>query len=287
MAVKIFKPTTPTRRHTVLLASHLERTRPHKQLTGNVKYDAGRSSGRLTVRHKGGRVKRAYRIIDFKRDKYDTVALVETIEYDPNRSSDIALLIYSDGERRYILAPFGLKKGDSVVSGETVAVKVGNSLPLKKIPAATTVHNVEITRGHGGILGRAAGTGILIQGGTKGYIQLKMPSGEIRLVREECYATVGTLSNPDHKNEKSGKAGRNRWRGIRPTVRGVAMSGGKHPHGDGQGKSGRHGPGGPAKDKWGNRVGLKTRKNKRTHKFIVQRKTNKRGRKNKKYKTVV
>ncbi|KXK26183.1 MAG: 50S ribosomal protein L2 [candidate division WS6 bacterium OLB20] len=289
MALKLYKPTTPTRRHTVLIDYRkLTKKSPEKALTENVKYSAGRNTrGKQTVRGKGGRVKRKYRVIDFARDKHDVPATVEAIEYDPNRTAFIALLKYADGERRYILAPQGLKVGDEVTAGEKAEIKLGNSLPLKKIPAATYVHNVELLPGKGGTMGRSAGTEIQIQGGAKGYVQLKLPSGEIRLVREECYATIGTLSNADNKNKKLGKAGRKRKMGVRPTVRGVAQSGATHPHGDGQGKSGRHGTGGPAKDKWGNPVGKRTRRNKRTNKFIVRRRPNKNGRKSKKYKTII
>lgn len=289
MALKTLKPTTPTRRHTIVLDySHLSKKKPEKRLTKKVPYKAGRNSrGVITVRHKGGRVKRQYRIVDFKREKHDVPAIIEAIEYDPNRTADLALLKYLDGERRYILAPIGLKIGDQVVAGENAPIRIGNALPLKKIPAATMVHNVELKKGEGGVLARSAGAGVQIQGGAKGYIQVKMPSGEIRLVREECYATIGTIANVDHKNIKIGKAGRRRKMGIRPTVRGVAMSGATHPHGDGQGKSGRHGTGGPAKDPWGNRVGARTRRNKLTNKYIVKRRPNKKGRKSKKYKTII
>jgi len=289
MALRQFKPTTPTRRGTELLDySKITETTPYKPLLKNVPYDAGKNfRGKQTVRHKGGRVKRRYRIIDFKRDKFDIPAVVETIEYDPNRTSNIALVKYSDGERRYILAPVNLKVGDVVVSGEKVAIKVGNTMPLKNIPASTFVHNIETKRGNGGIIARAAGSAIQIQGFVKEYAQLKMPSGEIRLLRSDCMATIGLVGNIDTKNIKFGKAGRKRKMGIRPTVRGVAMSGGKHPHGDGQGKSGRHGPGGPAKDRWGNKVGKKTRNNKSTNKYIIQRRPNKKGRKHRKYKTIV
>lgn len=289
MALRQHKPTTPTRRHTESLDySVLTASKPHKGLVKTVNYNAGKNfRGKQTVRHKGGRVKRQYRLVDFKRDKFDVPATVESIEYDPYRSANIALLKYADGERRYILAPLNLKVGATVVSGEKAPVKVGNTMRLKNIPAATFVHNIETTRGNGGIIGRAAGTAIQIQGFTKEYAQLKMPSGEIRLVRSDCLATVGTVGNVDSKNRKLGKAGTKRRMGFRPTVRGVAMSGGKHPHGDGQGKSGRHGPGGPAKDRWGNPVGKKTRTNKVTNKYIIQRRPNKKGRKHKKYKTIV
>lgn len=289
MSLKQYKPTTPTRRHTELLDySVVTVSKPHKGLVKTINYRAGKNfRGKQTVRHRGGRVKRQYRLIDFKRDKFDVPAIVETIEYDPYRSSNIALLKYADGERRYILAPLKLKVGDSVLAGEKAPIKIGNTMLLKNIPASTFVHNIETTRGNGGIIGRAAGSAIQIQGFTKDYAQLKMPSGEIRLVRSDCLATIGTVGNIDSKNIKLGKAGRKRKLGFRPTVRGVAMSGGKHPHGDGQGKSGRHGPGGPAQDRWGNPVGKKTRNNKVTNKYIIQRRPNKKGRKHKKYKTIV
>jgi len=291
MALKVYKPTTPTRRHTILVdykKTLTQKNKPYKKLVKKNKYHAGRNvHGRISVRHKGGQVKRKYRVIDFMRDKLDITAKIESIEYDPNRSSNIAMVKYADGERRYILAPTGIEVGDQIVAGEKSPIRVGNALPLKKIPSGMFVHNVELQKGKGGIIGRSAGAAIQVQGGSKGYIQIKLPSGEIRLVREDCYATIGTIGNQDHKNIKLGKAGRKRKMGIRPTVRGVAQSGGKHPHGDGQGKGGRHGPGGPAKDKWGNRIGIRTRKNKRTNKYIVKRRTAKKGRKFKKYKNII
>jgi len=289
MSLKALKPTTPTRRHTIVLVNKdVKKNRPNKSLTTTLKYFAGRNqSGKITVRHKGGRVKRNFRVIDFKRDKRDIPAIVEQIEYDPNRSAFIALLLYKDGERRYIIAPETLSKGDEIIAGENVPVKIGNALPLKKIPNAMYVHNIELHKGMGAVMGRSAGTMIQIQGGSKGYIQLKMPSGEIRLIKEDCYATIGIVSNSEHSNTKIGKAGRKRHMGIKPTVRGVAMSGGKHPHGDGQGKSGRHGPGGPAKDRWGNRIGKRTRVNKVSTKFIVKRRTVRSGRKFKSTKSIV
>ncbi len=289
MALKTYRPTTPTRRFTVLVTNEeITTKKPEKSLLAYKKYNAGRNNGgRLTVRHKGGRAKRHYRIIDFKRDKHNIPGIVKTIEYDPFRTSYIALIQYADGEKRYILAPVGLKVGDEVQAGDKVAIQVGNALPLKNIPAAMFVHNIELIPGNGGIMVRSAGAGAQIQGGAKGYIQIKMPSGEIRLVKENCYATIGTLSNLENKNEKLGKAGRKRKMGVKPTVRGTAMSGGKHPHGDGQGKSGRHGPGGPAKDRWGNRIGRNTRNRPNTNKFILKRRPNKRGKKHKKYKTII
>ena len=288
MALKSRKPVTPGQRHVELVdTSWLTKKEPEKRLTVALKYMAGKNaSGKVTVRHRGGRVKRHYRIIDFKRDKYGVKAVVEAIEYDPNRNAFIMLLKYTDGERRYSLAPDEVKVGDNVVSGEDAPVRTGNALPLKKIPSGTYVHNVELHKGNGGILGRSAGAAIQLQGFNKGFAQLKMPSGEIRLVREENYATLGVVGNSEHSNQSFGKAGRMRWKGIKPTVRGVAMSW-KHPHGGGQGKSGRHGPGGPAKDRWGNLQGKKTRNNKRTNKYIVKRKTSKTRKKTVTYKTIV
>lgn len=288
MALKKFKPTSPGVRHAVLIdRSGLSKTDPHKPLVVSVKRKAGRNNqGRVTMRHQGGGAKTLYRIIDFKRSKNNVPGVVETIEYDPNRTAFIALVKYADGERRYILAPDGLKVGDEVQSGEKdVAIKVGNAMPLKNIPQGTYVHAVEMWPGKGASIARSAGTSVQVMGGDKGYVQLKMPSGEFRLVKETCFATIGTVSNPDQKNIKLGKAGRRRLKGVRPTVRGVAMSI-KHPHGGGQGKGGRHGTGGPKKDRWGNPVGKRTRKlRKVTNKFIVRRRTEKN--RFKSYKTVI
>lgn len=276
--IKVYKPTTPTRRHTVLVSTKgLDKTRKLRKLKSVIKGPTGRNvRGVITVRHKGGRQRRQYRKIDFKRDKLDVQAEVESIEYDPNRSAFIALLKYEDGERRYILAPKNLKVGDKVKAGlKNVPISLGNAMPLKEIPTATMVHNIEMHKGQGGILVRSAGLGAQIQGGDKKYIQLKMPSGEIRLVREENFATIGEVSNEEHQNIKLGKAGRKRHMGIRPTVRGVAQSAG-HPHAGGQGKGGRHGPGGPVKTPWGKKQGVKTRKNKATNKYIIRRRTTRR-----------
>lgn len=291
MALKSYKPTTSTRRHTVLVdTTGLDKTnRKSKKLKNSLKGATGRNTrGVVTVRHKGGRKKRQYRDIDFMRDKHDIPSTVEAIEYDPNRSANIALLKYEDGERRYILAPKGLEKGQAIQSGvKNVPIKPGNAMPLKKVPVGTFVHNIELNKGKGGALGRSAGAAIQIQGGDKGYIQIKMQSGEIRLVREDNFATIGEVGNEDHQHVKLGKAGRKRNMGIRPTVRGVAQSEG-HPHAGGQGKGGRHGPGGPAKTPWGKKQGTKTRKNKRTNKYIIQRRTTRRRPKAKKTgKTVI
>lgn len=287
MALKTFKPTTPTRRHTVLVdKSQLSKQGPVKSLAKGTRSKAGRNhSGKITIRHRGGGVKRKYREIDFKRSKHGVTATIESMEYDPFRTAFLALLKYADGDRKYIIAPEGSKLGDVVVSGAEVPIETGNCMPLHKIPQGTMVHAVEMWPGQGAILGRSAGSAIQVMGGDKGYIQLKMPSGEIRLVREECYATIGTASNVDHKNVKLGSAGRKRRKGFRPAVRGVAMSY-KHPHAGGQGKGGRHGTGGPAKDMWGNKVGTRTRKHRSTtSKFIVKRRPSKH--KFKKYKTVI
>lgn len=287
MALKTFKPTTSSLRNTVLIdRSSLHKEGPYKPLTQNIKRSKGRNNqGKVTVRHRGGGAKKLYRIIDFDRNKMGIVGEIERIEYDPNRSAFIALVKYFDGDRRYILAPDGIKVGDKIQSGETSPIEIGNALPLKNIPQGTMVHAVELFPGKGAMIARSAGTSIQVMGGDKGYIQLKLPSGEIRLVKEDCYATIGTVSNMDHKNVKLGKAGRKRRMGIRPTVRGVAMSY-KHPHGAGQGKGGRHGTGGPKKDLWGNLVGKRTRKNRKiTSKFIVKRRSE--INKFKKYKTVI
>jgi large subunit ribosomal protein L2 len=274
MALKTFKPKTPSLRHTVLLDSKdLSKKKPKKSLLKNVKYKAGRSKGRITMRHKGGRVRRLYRVIDFKRDKRDVPALVEAIEYDPNRSANVALLKYEDGERRYILAPKGVKVGAKLVAGEEVPIKVGNALPLKKIPSGLKVHNIELYEGSGGQLCRSAGAGATVMGGDKDYIQIRMPSGEIRLVHSNNYATLGEIGNIDHSNIKLGKAGRKRRKGIRPAVRGQAMGAHDHPHGGGEAK---HRVGGQRKDIYGHRTDVKTRKSKRTDKFIVRRRTSKR-----------
>ena len=265
----------------------ITKSTPEKSLLVSMPRKGGRNNnGRITAKRRGGGHRKQYRLIDFKRNKFDVPGRVESIEYDPNRTANIALIVYADGERRYILAPEKLNVGDNVISSQKeLSVKPGNSTILKNIPYGTIVHAVELKPNGGAQLARSAGNGIQIMGGDKQYIQLKMPSGEIRLVREECMATIGVVSNSEHANEQLGKAGRRRNMGFRPGVRGVAMST-KHPHSGGQGKSGRHGPGGPAKDLWGNKVGKRTRQNKRTNKFIVKRNETKR-RKSKNYKTII
>lgn len=287
MALKNIKPTTPGQRHAILIdRKKLSKSAPKKSLTKKIKKSTGRNNqGKITTRHKGGAVKKKYRTIDFKRDKTGVKGAIETIEYDPYRTAFIALVKYEDGDRRYILAPDKVKVGTKVQSGEDVPIKPGNAMPLKKVPQGLFVHAVELEPGKGAKLGRSAGTMIQVMGGDKGYTQLKMPSGEYRLVKEDCMATIGTVSNPEQKNVKIGKAGRNRRKGKRPSVRGVAMSY-KHKHGGGQGKGGRHGTGGPATSYSGVRQGTRTRKHKKpTGKYIIKRRPAKN--KFKKYKTVV
>ncbi|MBD3289984.1 50S ribosomal protein L2 [candidate division KSB1 bacterium] len=275
MPVKSFKPITPTLRFkTVSTFEDITKKTPEKSLIVPLKKKGGRnSSGRITCRHRGGGHKRAYRIIDFKRDKVDVPARVAAIEYDPNRSARIALLHYTDGEKRYILAPIGLKVDDTVVSGESADIKVGNSLPLKKVPLGSFVHNIELKKGKGGQIARSAGSYAQVVAKEKNYAQLKMPSGEIRLVRIECRATLGQVGNVEHENITSGKAGRSRWLGRRPKVRGVAMNPVDHPMGGGEGKSsgGRH-PCSP----WGKLAkGKKTRPKKVTNSLIIKRRKSK------------
>lgn len=233
---------------------------------------AGRDNkGQIAVRHQGGREKRFLRVIDFKRNKYDLAGRVSSLEYDPNRNADIALIVYPDGEKRYILAPYGLKVNDVVVSGENVEIKIGNALPLKNIPVGTIVHNVELTPGKGGQIARGAGTGIAVQSKEKEMVVLKMPSQELRIVKEKCRATVGQVSRPEHKTKKLGKAGRKRHLGIRPSVRGVAQNPHSHPHGGGEGRSGIGMP--SPKSPWGKKtLGKKTRKRKKySNKWIIKR----------------
>ena len=272
MALKQFKPTSPGRRYfTVSTFEEVTKTEPEKSLTAPIKRSGGRnSSGRITMRHVGGGHKRAYRIIDFKRDKYDVPGKVASIEYDPNRSARIALVSYADGEKRYILAPLGLQVGDSVVSSMTADIKVGNALPLANIPVGTVVHNVELSPGRGGQMVRSAGAGAQLMAKEGKYATLRLPSGEMRNVLLTCKATIGQVGNIDHENISLGKAGRSRWLGIRPTTRGVVMNPRDHPHGGGEGKSpvGRKHPctpsGKPA-------LGRKTRKKKQSDALIVRR----------------
>ena len=278
MGIKKFKPTTPTLRYrTVSDFAGITRKNPEKSLTEPLKKTGGRNNkGRITCRHHGGGHKQLYRLIDFKRNKIGIPSKVASIEYDPNRSARIALLHYVDGEKRYILAPNGLKVGDQVMAGPEADIKPGNALPLEKIPLGSMVHNVELTHGKGGQMVRSAGGYAQIMAKEGNYVQLRLPSGEMRRVRKECFATMGQVGNLDHENIVSGKAGRSRWLGIRPTVRGVAMNPVDHPHGGGEGKSsgGRH-PVTP----WGVPTkGYKTRKKKPSDKYIVRRRQKKRRR---------
>ena len=271
MALKQFKPNTPGTRNLVLVdKSDLYKGKPVKTLTEGLTKKGGRNNtGRITARRIGGGHKRKYRIIDFKRNKFDVAATVERIEYDPNRTAYIALLKYDDGELAYILAPQRLKVGDPVIAGEKVDVKPGNAMPLANMPIGTIIHNVEMKAGKGGQIARSAGTYAQLVGRDQGYAQLKLTSGELRVVRGECIATVGAVSNPDQQNIKLGKAGRVRWMGKRPEVRGVAMNPVDHPHGGGEGRTsgGRH-PVTP----WGKPTkGKRTRSNKATDKYIIRR----------------
>jgi large subunit ribosomal protein L2 len=271
MALKSFKPTTPSQRQLVIVdRSGLWKGKPEKSLTEGLRSQGGRNNlGRITVRFRGGGHKRRYRIVDFKRKKFDVIGTVERLEYDPNRTAFIALLRYADGELAYILAPQRLAVGDQVVAGQKVDIKPGNALPLKNIPVGTVVHNVELKVGKGGQLARAAGTYVQLVGKDQGYAQLRLASGEVRVVRAECLASIGAVSNPDQQNINLGKAGRSRWLGRRPHNRGVSMNPIDHPHGGGEGRTsgGRH-PVTP----WGKPTkGKKTRNNKKTDSLIMRR----------------
>ena len=270
MALKTFKAVTPSRRHLVLVErSDLYKGGPVKELTEGLNKTGGRNNqGRITSRRMGGGHKRRYRFIDFRRNKFDVAATVERLEYDPNRTAFIALIKYEEGERSYILAPQRLQIGDTIISGEKVDIKPGNAMPLKNMPVGTVVHNIELNPGRGGQVARSAGCYAQLIGKDAGYAQLRLNSGELRLVRGECLASVGAVSNPDKQNEDGGKAGRSRWLGIRPSVRGVAMNPDDHPLGGGDGRSsgGRH-PVTP----WGKCTkGKKTRTNKKTNVFIMR-----------------
>ncbi|WP_376794359.1 50S ribosomal protein L2 [Thermogemmatispora sp.] len=271
MPVKQYKPTTPGRRGmTVSTFEEITKTEPEKSLIKPLKKHAGRNNqGRITTRHRGGGAKRAYRIIDFKRNKLGVPAKVAAIEYDPNRSARIALLHYLDGEKRYIIAPLGLKVGDQVMAGPEADIKPGNALPLKNIPVGTTIHNIELVPGRGGQLVRSAGVGAQLMAKEGDYALIRLPSGELRYVHIRCMATVGQVGNPDHENITIGKAGRSRHMGRRPAVRGAAMNPCDHPHGGGEGRAPR---GGQPQTPWGKpALGVKTRRNKRTDRFIVRR----------------
>lgn len=277
MAIKTFNPTTPSRRNmTVLSFKGLSKVKPEKSLLVKLKKTAGRNSyGRITVRHHGGGNKQKYRIIDFKRQKLEMPATVMTLEYDPNRSANIALIQYEDGVKAYILAPEGLKIGDKVVSSTTADIKPGNCLPIANIPVGTIIHNIELYPGKGAQLVRSAGVAAQLMAKENGKAQVRLPSGEVRYVRLDCKATIGQVGNQDHSNVQLGKAGRTRHMGIRPTVRGSVMNPCDHPHGGGEGKSpiGRPSPVTP----WGKpAMGYKTRKkNHRTDKQIVKRRNGK------------
>jgi large subunit ribosomal protein L2 len=274
MGIKTFRPTTPSLRFTSSPTfEEITKTTPERALLEPLSKSGGRNNhGRTTLRFRGGGHKRMYRRIDFKRDKHDVPAKVAAIEYDPNRTARIALLHYADGEKRYILAPDGLKVGDTLMAGENADFRVGNALPLKNLPIGSTIHNVELRLGRGGQIGRSAGVVIQLMGREGDYAQLRLPSGEMRRVRAECYATLGQVGNIDHENVSLGKAGRTRWMGFRPHVRGVAMNPVDHPMGGGEGKSsgGRH-PTSP----WGQKAkGLKTRKKRKpSSKYIVSKRT--------------
>ena len=272
MGVKKFKPVTPGQRGmTGYSFEEITKSEPERSLVRPLRKSGGRNMyGRVTVRHRGGGNRRQMRLVDYKRDKHGIPARVAAIEYDPNRSARIALLHYADGEKRYILAPLELKIGDTLVAGENADIKPGNALPLKNIPLGTMIHNIELKEGKGGQLVRAAGASAQLLAKEGDYAQIRLPSGEVRLVRQVCYATIGQVGNLDHSNVKLGKAGRKRHMGIRPTVRGTAMSPRDHPHGGGEGRQpvGMPGP----KSPWGRPTrGYKTRRNKTTDKYIVRR----------------
>jgi len=272
MGIKTYKPITPGMRQWINLDYSVltKRKKPEKSLIKGCSEQAGRdSNGRISVRHKGGGHKRLYRLIDFKRDKIGVPGKVVSIEYDPNRSSNIALIVYVDGEKRYIIAPKELAVNNKIISGPDASIEIGNALPLENIPLGFTVHNIELTLGKGGQLARSAGCGALIVAKEGDYVTLKLPSGEMRMVFKKCYATIGTIGNEDHMNTQLGKAGRKRWLGVRPTVRGMVMNPVDHPHGGGEGKNKGVHPVTP----WGQPTkGYKTRsKHKPSSRFIVSR----------------
>ena len=279
MALKTYKPTSPSRRNLVQVdRSELYKGRPEKSLTEGLSKKGGRNNmGRITARRKGGGHKRLYRMVDFKRNKFDVTATVERIEYDPNRTAFIAFVVYADGEKAYILAPQRLAVGDTIVSAKASAdIKPGNAMPLRGMPVGTIIHNVEMKPGKGGQIARSAGGYAQLVGRDGGYAQVRLKSGELRAIHQECRATVGAVSNPDHMNINLGKAGRKRWLGVRPSVRGVAMNPVDHPHGGGEGRTsgGRH-PVTP----WGRPTkGAKTRSNKATDKFIIRSRHKKKNR---------
>ena len=275
MALKKFKPNSPGTRQLVTVdRSGLHKGAPEKTLLEGKKKSGGRNNtGRITCRHIGGGHKQKYRVIDWKRRKFNVEATVIRLEYDPNRTAFIALVEYTDGEKAYILAPQRLQAGDKVIAAEKADIKPGNAMPLKGMPVGTIIHNIEMKPGKGGQLCRSAGTYAQLVGRDQGYAQIKLASGELRKVRQECMASIGAVSNPDHMNTNMGKAGRKRWMGVRPTVRGVVMNPVDHPHGGGEGRTsgGRH----PVSFSGVPTKGFKTRKNKQTDKFIIRRRKKK------------
>lgn len=278
MPLKTFRPVTPSNRYKVLPDfQEITTDKPEKSLLRPLKKSGGRNNnGRITCRHRGGGHKRQYRIIDFKRRKFDIEATVATIEYDPNRTCRIALVNYADGEKAYILAPAGLKVGDVIVSSATAAPQVGNATPLSNVPLGTSIHNIELTPGSGGKVARSAGQFAVLSNRDEGVALVKMPSGEIRKFNDRCLCTIGQVGNRDHMNEVSAKAGRTRWKGIRPTVRGMCMNPVDHPNGGGEGKSKSGGGRQHLKSPWGHVKGQKTRqKRKSSDKVIVQRRKTK------------
>jgi len=277
MAVKIYKPTSPGRRGmTSATFEEITKSTPERRLLRPLRRHGGRDyTGTISIRHRGGGAQRHYRVIDFKRDKLDIPAKVAAIEYDPNRSARIALLFYVDGDKRYIVAPLDIKVGDTLISGKNVDIRPGNALPLANIPVGTEIHNIELQPGKGGQLARSAGAAAQLIGKEGDYSQVRLPSGEVRLISQNCMATIGEVGNLDHSNVKLGKAGRKRYLGIRPTVRGTAMSPRDHPHGGGEGRQpvGKPGPRSP----WGKPTrGWKTRRNKRSDGMIIKRRGKKR-----------
>lgn len=276
MPVKKFKPVTPgTRGMTGHTFDEITKTKPERSLLVPLRKSGGRNAqGRITVRHRGGGHRRFIRLVDFKRDKRNIPAKVAAIEYDPNRTARLALLHYADGEKRYILAPLDIKVGDTIMAGAEAEIRSGNALPLSSIPVGTMIHNIEVKEGRGGQMVRSAGGSAQLLAKEGDYAQIRMPSGEVRLIRQTCYATIGQIGNLDHSNVKLGKAGRKRHKGIRPTVRGSAMTPRDHPHGGGEGRQpiGLPGP----KSPWGKpTLGYKTRRNKKTDQYIVRRRSKK------------
>ena len=277
MPIKNYKPTSPGRRGmSVSTFEEITQTTPEKSLLKPLKKSGGRNvRGKITVRHRGGGHKRRYRVVDFKREKFGVPARVASIEYDPNRSARIALVVYADGEKRYIVAPMGLTVGDSVSSGPEAEIRTGNAMPIYRIPLGTMIHNIELHPGRGGQLVRAAGTSAQLMAKEGPYAQVRLPSGEVRMVSQNCLATIGQVGNVDHGNITLGKAGRKRWMGRRPEVRGSAMDPASHPHGGGEGRApiGMPGP----KTPWGKpALGYKTRRSKLSDKYIVRRRAKKR-----------